>query len=377
MQNASNLSGDLSFIGFPDLLQLLGANAASGELVLEDSFGVSVKVIMKDGEIFNAIFKDKEGEDAFFIPFAWTGGKFSFSMGNISCERKIDNNLTGLILEGLRLFDEGKIMIDNFSDLPYKKGLPVLRGQFIDYSELVDEEFFEKDELIVKEGRYGSWIWVILDGLVQVEKQVHGKFIPVMHLGRGGFIGSVAAFSRGDRPRSATVKALSRVHLGVLDAQSLSKEYTAYSDLLRKYLACMDERLRKITDAFSDSYINGKKNVIPRESLSGIIREKLKGKRLGIIESGRGMLLFESKGKFLPVGELHEGELIGELPFINKAGEFDFFIKGDENFAIRPFEQSLLGDEFLKVSENMRKMVEFAGQTISVTAYNLGRMINS
>jgi CRP-like cAMP-binding protein len=363
------MSGNISFIGFADILQLLGSVAAEGVLKITDDFGITAEIFLKSGEVVNATYKDIKGEDAFFVPFSWEKGFFSFKEQRVSSEHLISNNLTGLILEGLRLLDEGRL--DSFSNKPDSdKGVPLLRGRLVDYGEIVDEEFFEKDEVIVKEGRYGSWIWVILDGLVQIEKKVSGNNIPVVQLGRGSFIGSLAAFARGDRPRSATVRALSSVQLGVLDAQSLSKEYTSYSDLLRNYFTAVDDRLRKITDAYAAFY-SGKLAPFSQSSATGLMREKLKDSGLGLVASGEAELYLESKGFFLNLGSIKKGSMVGELPFVEKSRDYSFFLAGNSDFSIKSFEKSVLAKEFSNVSENVKKMVEFAGTSLSVTAYNL------
>jgi|GEM_PF-5562830 len=369
MNEQSEMSGNISFIGFADILQLLGSVAAEGVLKITDDFGITAEIFLKSGEVVNATYKDIKGEDAFFVPFSWEKGFFSFKEQRVSSEHLISNNLTGLILEGLRLLDEGRL--DSFSNKPDSdKGVPLLRGRLVDYGEIVDEEFFEKDEVIVKEGRYGSWIWVILDGLVQIEKKVSGNNIPVVQLGRGSFIGSLAAFARGDRPRSATVRALSSVQLGVLDAQSLSKEYTSYSDLLRNYFTAVDDRLRKITDAYAAFY-SGKLAPFSQSSATGLMREKLKDSGLGLVASGEAELYLESKGFFLNLGSIKKGSMVGELPFVEKSRDYSFFLAGNSDFSIKSFEKSVLAKEFSNVSENVKKMVEFAGTSLSVTAYNL------
>ncbi|MGM0417574.1 MAG: cyclic nucleotide-binding domain-containing protein [Thermodesulfobacteriota bacterium] len=370
MNVTSDLSGNISFIGFADILQLLGSVAAEGVLKVTDDFGITAEVFLKSGEVINATYKDIKGEDAFFVPFSWEKGFFSFTEQKITSEHLISNNLTGLILEGLRLLDEGRL--DSFSNKPDQgKAVPLLRGRLVDYGEIVDEEFFEKDELIVNEGRYGSWIWVLLDGLVQIEKKSSGKNIPVVQLGRGSFIGSLAGFARGDRPRSATVRAMSPVQLGVLDAQSLSREYTSYSDLLRNYFTAVDDRLRKITNAYAGFFSQSIAPVFKSSDIKGLIREKLKDSGLGIVASGEADLYLESKGLFLNLGTIKKGSMVGELPFVEKSKDYSFFLAGTDDFSIQPFDKSILANEFSNVSENVKKMVEFAGASLSVTAYNL------
>lgn len=370
MINKEALSGTLEFIGFADILQLLAGNAVTGVLKIKNDIYGEAYIFFSKGEVVNAAHKDFEDKKAFFIPFSWETGTFVFEEQEIESERKISHNITGLILEGLRLVDEG-VLKRSASQVRFDSGAPVLRGPLIDYSEIVDEEFFEKDEFIVKEGRYGSWIWVILDGLVLVEKCFAGKCIPVTQLGRGAFIGNLAAFARGDRSRSASVRALSPVQLGVLDAQALSKEYTAYSDFLRNFFICMDNRLRKITEAYTKFYIEGKNISKELRSHTGLMKERFKDNKIGIIESGTCSLIFEAFGHTLDLGVIDKGSLVGELPFVDKDKDINFYLKGDDKFAIRPYDRKFLLNEFKNMSLNVKKMLEFAGLSFSATAYNL------
>lgn len=364
------LSGSLGFISFADVLQLLGSTASSGILEITDDKDLKVKIFFEKGEVVHAQTKELKGEPAFFLPFSWKKGYFKFLLNSTDFEKSIENNLTGLILEGLRLLDEGKLSPK--SDITdFGEDIPFLKGRFIDYSEIVDEEYFEKDEMIVKEGRYGSWIWVILDGIVQINKSFSGKSIPIVQLGRGGFIGSLSSFSRGDRPRSATVKAISPVQLGVLDAQSLSKEYSTYSDLLKAYFISIDNRLRKITNVCARIYANGIREVSNKEQLKNIIPEKLKNRNPGIVKSGTAQLYLECSGKFLDLGKIVKGEIVGELPFVETKNDYSFYLEGDKDFSIEILDKNELNKEFSIMSENIKKMAEFTGSSLSTTTLRL------
>ena len=372
MEKTDHLKGDLSFLGFADLLQLLGSISSTGILNVWDEFEFRADIYFDQGEVINAEFRELKGAEAFFIPFSFKGGHFSFKEIKPDCERTMANNLTGLILEGLRLLDEGRLE-GRFKNFSFKSTIPPIRGTIVDYSEIVDEEFFEKDEIIVSEGRYGSWIWVILDGIVQVERKLSNTIIPISQMGRGCFIGSLAAFSRGNRPRSATVRAITPVQLGVLDAQSLSKDYSRYSDPLKDYFIAVDYRLKKLTDLYLKVLTKEISNYLIPEDVEGLINEKVKDGKLGMITSGKADFFFKSAGKVLNLGSLGKGDMTGELPFIEKSSEYHFAIACDKDFAIRPFEKKVLADEFAGLSENVKKMVEFSGLTLSVTVYNIAK----
>ena len=372
LENCFN--GDISFLRFTDILQVLSSIKAEGVLRLNDNYNEEVDVFFKKGEVVNSISKSGfKGEKAFFIPFTWEKGSFSFFQEKSHCEVLINQNLTRLILEGMRLLDEGmlsRVEREHLSD----GGIFELKGSSIDFSGIVDEEFFEPGELIVKEGGYGSWIWVVLGGKVLVEKNYEERSVPVLKMGEGCFIGSINSFANSNRPRSSTIKAIGRVHLGVLDARFLSKEFSSYSNFIRSYIKTIDKRLKKIAELYVKIYSQGN-NLKYISHKKGLMKEKLKPGKLGVIESGKADLYFESGNKFIQMGEIGEGELIGELPFVEKSRDYSFFIAGDSNFAIRPFEKKVLEEDFTKLSDNAKKMVEFSGLCLSVTAYNITNKI--
>lgn len=369
-------TGDISFLRFTDILQVLSSIKAEGVLRLNDNYNEEVDVFFKKGEVVNSISKSGfKGEKAFFIPFTWEKGSFSFFQEKSHCEVLIKQNLTRLILEGMRLLDEGKLSRIAREDLRDGE-IFELKGSSIDFSGIVDEEFFEPGELIVKEGGYGSWIWVVLDGKVLVEKNCGQVSIPVLKMGEGCFIGNINSFANSNRPRSSTIKAIGRVHLGVLDARFLSKEFSGYSNFIRSYINTIDKRLKKITELYAKLHLTSSEGDFILDK-KGLVREKLKPGKLGVIESGKAELYFESGNKFIQMGEIGEGELIGELPFVEKSRDYSFFIAGDSNFAIRPFEKKVLEEDFTKLSDNVKKMIEFSGLCLSVTAYNIANKINS
>ena len=87
------------------------------------------------------------------------------------------------------------------------------------YLYVVDEEDFFDGEHIVEEGKHGSWIWVILEGVVDIVKEMDSGTIPIVRIGDGSFIGSMASFLLQGHIRTATAIAVGNVQLGVLDSQ--------------------------------------------------------------------------------------------------------------------------------------------------------------
>ena len=75
----------------------------------------------------------------------------------------------------------------------------------------MDEEFrtYLPGENVVAEGTKGSTAFIILSGTVRILKQAKGREIPIATLGEGQVFGEMGLIE--DRPRSATVRALSEL----------------------------------------------------------------------------------------------------------------------------------------------------------------------
>jgi CRP-like cAMP-binding protein len=126
--------------------------------------------------------------------------------------------------------------------------LPVIRGPVIDYVYVVDEEEFPDGTDVVAQDKFGNWFWVILAGKMEVIRIFPEGGAPIVRLADGAYIGSIVSFLREGNVRSATVKALGNVQLGVLDSELISREYAAMTDELQSILISVDKRLRQVTD---------------------------------------------------------------------------------------------------------------------------------
>jgi NADH:ubiquinone reductase (H+-translocating) len=77
-------------------------------------------------------------------------------------------------------------------------------------------EYFEPDQVIFREGDRGDWLYVVMDGEVEIFKQASGTApLPLRRLGHGECFGEMAIIS--DRPRSATVRAVSATNVLAID----------------------------------------------------------------------------------------------------------------------------------------------------------------
>jgi hypothetical protein len=174
MNTNSDLSGSLTFLNLGELLNLLGSNGSTGVLRINSSYASEPgRVYLDKGNPINATNGSLSGLDAVFALFGWTEGQFEFAEENVTCAKTITKSRMEIILDGLRLLDEGKIKKLGPSTAPKKLPespvitgkLPLIKGPLVDYSYIVDEEGFYDGDEIVQEGNHGDWIWVILEGI--------------------------------------------------------------------------------------------------------------------------------------------------------------------------------------------------------------------
>ena len=206
MNNNVSLSGSLNFLNLGELLNLLGTNGSSGVLHVKTNHSSQAGLVYLDkGNPVNAVNGSLTGLDAIFSLFGWTDGQFEFIQENVTCEKEITKSRMEIILDGLRLLDEGKIKklgpataAKTSSETKAVSGkLPLIKGPLVDYSYVVDEEGFYDGDEIVQEGNHGDWIWVILEGTAEIVKEADSGPIEILRVGDGAFLGSVAALISG------------------------------------------------------------------------------------------------------------------------------------------------------------------------------------
>ncbi|MBW2514350.1 MAG: DUF4388 domain-containing protein, partial [Deltaproteobacteria bacterium] len=104
------LKGNIKFLNLGDLMQLLGGNGSSGILRILSTYAPEPGIIYFDnGNPINASCGMLSGLDALYSLFGWTDGEFEFTTTAVTSERVITKGRMGIILDGLKMLDEGKI----------------------------------------------------------------------------------------------------------------------------------------------------------------------------------------------------------------------------------------------------------------------------
>ena len=201
------LSGDLSFLELGELLQLLGTIGQSGVLHLSSPWSSTKgRIDIIKGAPVDASDGQKTGLEALYALFGWKDGGFRFSNEKVQAEQRINKNRMNIILDAIRLLDEGKVKIlgpvgeDSLSDFSQKSShsaplLPLIRGESPDYSDIVDEERYADGQSIFMEGKFGRWLYVILDGKADVVKKTPQGPVKLLRLGPGTYPGTILFFT--------------------------------------------------------------------------------------------------------------------------------------------------------------------------------------
>jgi CRP-like cAMP-binding protein len=118
----------------------------------------------------------------------------------------------------------------------------------IDPFMILEEEEYQDGDVILREGTSTDWIYIILEGQVRIQKKTPKGAVAITTIGEGQMVGEMAFLEKGKEPRAASAVALGYVRLGVLDRDSLTKEYDSFSPLFRKLILTLVRRMRYITE---------------------------------------------------------------------------------------------------------------------------------
>jgi CRP-like cAMP-binding protein len=378
MNESVVLSGSLAFLSLGDIIQLLGSSGSTGVLRLISRYAPDPGFIyFIEGNPVNAQNGDMEGLDALYSLFGWVNGSFEFTREAILTDKQISKSRMGIILEGMKLLDDGHIKkigpaptADKDADVNRSLSkASVVKGPLVDYMYVVDEEDFFDGEHIVEEGKHGSWIWVILEGVVDIVKEVGSGTVPIIRIGDGSFIGSMASFLLQGHIRTATAVAVGNVQLGVLDSQRLAQEYAGMSLEFRTFLTSLDKRLKQLTDRIVE-YHDGKvqTNEILRDKKVLIRQGKTTEQQLFVVKQGRASVIRNTENGPVVLCHLYKGDFFGHIPFLHLGLEPEnASIYSSDNIKIAKIEAVSLQNEYNRLSTTFKNIVDNLANCVSVT----------
>ncbi|MBW2434209.1 MAG: cyclic nucleotide-binding domain-containing protein [Deltaproteobacteria bacterium] len=373
-----SLSGSLSFLNLGELLNLLGSNGSSGVLRIKSSYKAEAGLVYLDkGNPIDATNGTSSGIEAIFSLFGWTDGSFEFVEEEPTCQKTITKSRMEIILDGLRLLDEGKIeklgptataSTDQTEKTIVSGKVPLIKGPLVDYSYVVDEEGFYDGDEIVQEGNHGDWIWVILEGIAEISKKAANGSIEILRIGDGAFLGSVAALISGGRVRTATVTAVGNVQLGMLDSQLLANELANVSTDFKNILISVDSRLKQVVEMAVKikqnqhdpaSYIKGKKQ---------LIKQGQDEDRLFAIKGGQVVIARQTEKGYVPLAQLKKGDFFGRIPFLDMGHEpYSAAVFSSDDLKLSAVDTKKLESEHQELSSTLRNIIEHLATAVSVS----------
>lgn len=378
------LKGSLAFLNLGELLQLLGMSGSNGVIKLISNHKPGAGYIyLTDGNPVDAEFQAQKGPDVLNAFFGWVDADFEFSEEQVLRRRTIQKNRMEIILDGLRMVDDGEVPRIGEAG-PHKSktgardetGVPVIKGPLVDYLYIVDEDEFLDGQEIVVESKFGNWLWVILDGTAAVTRFTPEGDVIINKLTDGAFIGSLCSLKEKTNVRSATVTAIGNVQLGVMDFNRILEEFIKVSEPLQHIIFSMENRLKQLTDLCAAA--NFKKFRIFKDmgTLQPVPGIDDAGRLIYQITSGKAAVVKPLNGRFAELSILTPGDIIGNVPFLDTPHEpHSAMVYGSEGINTKELDLIDLKEEYDTLSQTLKNMMQHTSTCLSVTTGRLMDMI--
>jgi CRP-like cAMP-binding protein len=370
------LAGNLKFLALGDIMQLLGANSSTGVLRLISRYATEPGFIyFENGNPTNASCGNKMGLEAVYSLFGWTDGEFEFSKENISSQRVITKSRMGIILEGLKMVDDGQIKKVGPNAIGRQAAenqdsdtVPIVKGPLVDYMYVADEEDFFDGEYIVEEGKHGSWIWVILEGVVEIVRETPHGALPIVRLGDGSFIGSLSSFLIQGHIRTATAIAIGNVQLGVLDSQRLAQEFARLTPELRGFLLSLDKRLKQLNERAIEFRQGKTKPIDFIENKKPVIVQGAKEDNIYVVREGVASVIRNEEYGRVPLVQLYKGDYFGNIPFFDLGHEPEYAsVMAPSDFKVRKVDAARLREEYNQLSTTFKNFVDNVATCVNIS----------
>jgi CRP/FNR family transcriptional regulator, cyclic AMP receptor protein len=136
---------------------------------------------------------------------------------------------------------------------------------------------FAPDEVLFRQGDPSDFAFLVLSGSADVLREAGEDAVVLGTVHAGEFVGEMGVLE--GRPRSATVRATSRVEAELIERQAFLERVSSEPELARKLLVRMSARLRDVDDMLAYLYAgkdtgeaDGRRDLIeaPREALPSI-----------------------------------------------------------------------------------------------------------
>ncbi len=380
------LSGDLNFLELAEILQLLSMTGKSGILFIESPWTDSQgQVEFSHGSPVDAFDGEKDGLEALYALFGWKGGNFSFSDNHEPKKRRINKDRMSIIMNAMRLLDEGRINIlgpesqkaspsqHHITDETADEYIPLVHGGFPDYSDIVDEERFNDGQPIFLEGKFGRWVYVVLDGRVNLTKSTVAGDTTLYQMGPGTYPGSILFFSE-EKARSTGLFACGQVHLGVLNLERLQSEFSTKTAEFQSLASGLALRVKKLADTIARFRFDKEVSEMDLNEMEPISLPGMDSDQVMIIKSGHGQLAIDQGEHLIPMAELGAGDIIGDIPFLDSALKMDgACVFGTNSIQLKTPDIKHLAEEYYQSSATIAAMIKNLAVRSIVSSVLAGR----
>ncbi len=376
MTGRPGLKGQLEFLSLAEILQLLHTSGVTGVLRLKSPHMEEPgQVFFFEGDVVDASCCGKRGLQAAYDLFGWTTGDFEFIHQSVKPERKIASGVMELVMDGLRMLDEGETNKVGPSPPPPDqrdspgKGthLPLITRPVTNYAYVVDEDEILHGENIVQEGKYGNWASIILEGYADVIRHTPRGPLAISRLGPGALVGNIGNLLAPRSVRTATLSAVGNVVLGVLDLQRLHSEFAVTSPTLRSYAISLDRRLRQVTDRVVETYLKTISLEDFTRDKKTMFEEGQEEEHLFRITAGTASVVKKSDKGVVPLVELSEGDFIGRCFFMDVGHEPKSAVLASEGCTVAGVDLESLVEEFDRISPMVRSIIEHEASCLAAT----------
>jgi CRP-like cAMP-binding protein len=246
--------------------------------------------------------------------------------------------------------------------------VPTVKGPLVDYMYVADEEDFFDGEYIVEEGKHGSWLWVILEGVVEIVRETSDGALPIVRLGDGSFIGSLSSFLIQGHIRTATAVAIGNVQLGVLDSQRLAQEFARLSPEFRGFLLSMDKRLKQLNERAIEFRQGKVQSIEFKDSKKAVVNQGSKDENFYIVREGIASVVRHEEYGRVPLTQLYKGDYFGYVPFLDIGHEPEFAsVMAASDFKARKMDPNQLKEEYTQLSTTFKNFVDNVATCVNVS----------
>lgn len=113
---------------------------------------------------------------------------------------------------------------------------------------------YKPGTMIIEEGTHGTSAFIILSGTVEVFKKTGNKDVVLASMGPGQVFGEMGLIE--DRPRSASIRALTELKARVIDREQFNKLLSTKPAVLIPIMKNLFERLRQVSNLLAENTLS-------------------------------------------------------------------------------------------------------------------------